>query len=145
MGAVSSEHVEGATMIIRSAYSPRVREQVDATGPTRTKLSMQDEVDVNRIVDRFRKTGLISHLAKGQPQYLDVSGMRDYREALDEVRAVDVFFRGLPATMRARFDNDAATFLDFVTDPANEAVVRSELGGITPPVAAPAPPVEPEL
>lgn len=129
--------------VFRTAYGPRLDTVVvDATMPGPTKLSMQDECDVNRIVERFRATGLVSHLAKGAPAYLDVSEVRDYREALEHVRAVGEFFSQLPAPVRAEFHNDAAAFLDFVTDPANADAVAERFPGDEPDVA-PVAPVEP--
>ncbi|AXL15434.1 internal scaffolding protein [Microviridae sp.] len=46
-----------------------------------TKDSMKDECDVNRIVDRFAQTGLISHTARAEPQYGDAPEATLYEAA----------------------------------------------------------------
>jgi len=80
--------------------------------PGRTKQEFKAECDVNNIIRRFVRDGFIAHLARGTPRYLDVSEVADYRTALDQVRAANEFFAGLPAKVRARFDNDPARYLD---------------------------------
>lgn len=115
--------------MFRTPYDgQRYRVVADIRGDSLTKQSMKDEVDINRIVERFRSSGMVNHLAKGQPAYLDVSEFTDYRSALEHVRAVGAFFGGLPADVRARFANDPALYLDYVTDPANAEAVEAEFG-----------------
>lgn len=105
-------------------------------GRSRTKQAMKDESDINNIVNRFAKTGMLTHVSTKSPTYLDVSAVTDYRDAIEQVRKTEVFFGGLPAKVRAHFSNDAAAFLDFMTDPSREAEAR-ELGLIPEPEKAP--------
>lgn len=77
-----------------------------------TKQEFKEECDVNTIVRRFVRDGFLSHVARGQPQYVDVSDLSDYRTAIEQVRAASEFFAGLPAKVRARFGNDPARYLD---------------------------------
>ncbi len=91
------------------AYAP-----VDVSGESRTKQSMKKECDVNRIVASFQKTGLITHLAEGYPIFADVSELGDYRSVIEQVRAVDKYFAGLPAAVRTAFGNDASNFMDYL-------------------------------
>ena len=97
----------------------------------RTKQAFKDECDVNQIMARYEKTGLITHLAKKQPVYLDVSEVGDYRDALEHVEQTREFFMGFPAKVRAAFNNDPAEFLDSIHDPAKQDFLR-ELGLISP-------------
>lgn len=92
---------------------------LDVSGESRTKQSFRDECDIENIVAKYVKTGLVSHLAGGQPFYADVSEMADYRGAIEQVRSAEKFFAGLPAKVRAFFENDIATFVDWMADPAN--------------------------
>lgn len=101
----------------RHILDDRPRVQVDLGGETRTKQAFKDECDINNIMAQYRQTGLIRHLAKGQPQYLDVSDVPDFRTALDHVATVSEFFSGLPAELRANFHNDPARFMDSLDDP----------------------------
>lgn len=83
----------------------------------KTKQSESAAVDVNRIVAQFDRTGVLPQVRPGQ--FLDVSAVGDYREALEEVRLAESFFSSLPAAIRTEFANDPAAFLDFAVDPAN--------------------------
>lgn len=129
-------------MEFRTAYGPPVRVAVDCSAETHgsnVKQSFKDEVNVNNIVVRFKATGILPGGAEtAPPQYLDVSEMPSYREAMQRIREVDSFFAGLSAEQRARFGNDPAAFLEYVTDPAN-AAEAAELGveDSTPVVEAP--------
>lgn len=85
--------------------------------PGRTKQSFKEECDVNLIVAKAQKTGVLP--MKGNPLYGDFSEVPEYQEALETVRVAGDQFRGLPAHMRERFENDPAQFLRFVSDPSN--------------------------
>ena len=91
----------------------------------------RDECDINMIVRRFGVTGELPTTA-AMPSYGDFSGITDYREALDAVRAAEASFMALPARTRARFENDPQQLLEFLAVDANrpEAV---ELGLIPKP------------
>lgn len=88
------------------------RRKADVSGPSLTKQAMKDECDVNMILKRFTKTGMLTHIAKGQPIYADVSDVGSYREAVDRVRAAEDFFMRLPSKVRAYFDNSVERYLD---------------------------------
>lgn len=85
--------------------------------PSRTKQEFKDQCDVNHIMARYESTGLISHLAKGHPQFLDVSEIPDYQAMLDRMIAVGDFFMGLPAKIRDHFDNDPSVMMEAIGDP----------------------------
>lgn len=82
------------------------------TGPGKTKQEFKDECDINNIIRRFVKDGFLRHMARGVPQFMDVSDLPDFRTAVDQVRATEEFFGKLPAKLRAKFGNDPARFLD---------------------------------
>lgn len=104
---------------------------VDSDGkplaPLLVKQAFKDECDVNAILKRYRKTGVIEHVSKVAARYGDFSEFKEYREMLDTVRSADEMFFGLPAELRKRFENNPANFVEFMGNPANlnEAV---ELG-----------------
>lgn len=130
-------------IIERDAQHPRVAIAFDQNDGM-TKQAMRDDVDINNILRRYVKSGVLTHLAANPGQFADVSEIGDYRSALEQVRAAEATFMNLPSRVRARFDNDAAAFLDFVTEPGHEAELK-ELGlwaegkVVEPPVKAPAP------
>lgn len=127
---------------------PVTRLDCSLGGPSRTKQSMLKECNINWIVEKFAKTGLLAWQNKAQPVFEDVSEIGDYRAAIEKIDAARESFMELPAKVRARFENDAVAFLDFMSDEANRAEAI-ELGLVkkpdeaAPPVAAPAPPVVP--
>lgn len=114
-------------------------------GPSRTKQSEKAACDINNIVARYKTTGFVDHLNKRPAQFLDVSEVNDYRSALDQVTKANVFFMGLPAKVRARFDNDPARFLDEAGQLSHDELKELGLAELNPPKpekAKAAPPVE---
>lgn len=84
-------------------------------GKGRTKQSFKEQCDVNKIVEKFARTGLIAHLAQGVPRFMDVSELPDYRTALTQVKKAQLYFEDLPANVREVFDNDVARFVDWMS------------------------------
>jgi len=106
--------------------------------PSRTRQSHKESCDINFIVGQYRRTGQILHVAGGIPRYGDVSESGDFREVMDRVRNAEAWFIGLPAKVRAEFDNEVVTFMDAMSDPAQRAKLE-ELGVVP---AQKAPPAE---
>lgn len=123
---------------IRSAYEPKPQVQLDCPEKPygRTKQSFKAECDINTIIARFLKTGILDFTSKNQPRYGDTTGM-EYTAACQTVAAAKSLFNELPAALRARFENEPAKFLDFVQDKRNADEARA-LGLLKEPVAAPA-------
>lgn len=107
-------------------------------GPGRTKQAMKAECDINNILKRYAKSGLLTHLAKGVPSFMDVSEVGDYRTALEHLRSTEAFFAGLPSKVRAAFNNDPAQFLDAVDTVEGRAKLE-EIGVIPKKEEAPVP------
>lgn len=117
--------------LIRSAYGPKNRTTaITFTGEGRTKQSFADDSDINNIMARYLKTGLIEAVNKHEPQYGDTTGI-NFQACMDTVVAAKAMFADMPAKIRNRFDNDPGKFLDFVNNPENidEGV---KLGLLTP-------------
>lgn len=120
----------------RTMSSPPLRCALVTPGPSMTKQSHKDECDVNIIVARFLKTGVLPENGR-EPRYGDVSSM-DFQEAMLIVADARSAFEALPALVRERFKNDPADMLRFCEDPANRAEAAS-LGLMSPPEPVPAP------
>lgn len=113
---------------MRSAFIVHDRVQKTFEGPSMTKQSFKDEVDINNILAKYQKTGLLDHVATYGGSYGDMPTHDDFHEAMNIVTNANSMFADLPATVRERFDNDPAKFLDFVSDPENrEALVEDGL------------------
>jgi len=108
-------------------------EGLSFSGNGRTKQAHKDECDVNKIVKRFEKTGVLAHTAAQQAAYGDFSPI-DYREAVEIVMKADEAFSELPAKVRYRFNNDPQAFLEACENPAYRDELEA-LGLIEKPVA----------
>lgn len=116
---------------IRKPYEPSEPVKTFFSKPTMAHQSFKDECDINKIMARYKTTGLIEHVKSTQGAYGDFTGVEDYHTALNNLHAAQEAFMGLPAHIRARFENDPAQLLGFLDDKENyqEAV---ELGLIPP-------------
>lgn len=111
----------------RPACCPRVRVQTvfDAdTNPSRTQQHMAAACDINNIMSRYEKTGVIEHGNRARPEYGFVPAV-DFREAVEIIKNGETRFAELPAALRRRFNDSPVEFLDFVSDPANLDEMRS--------------------
>ncbi len=126
------------TLKIFKPYENKVRDGISFPASGRTKQSFKDETDINQILAKERKTGLITHVNRFQGQYADVTGAVDYQEALNAVADAREAFASVPAGIRAQFENDPGTFLKFVTDPTN-AETMYDMGLAVRPAAEPDP------
>lgn len=86
--------------------------------PSLTQQHFKDECDINTVLAKFVKTGVLDNIGPGS--FADVSELGDYREALGVLADAESAFASLPSAIRKRFDNDPANYLDFVHNPANE-------------------------
>lgn len=111
---------------------------------TRTRVSEQNATNINTIVKQYDRTGYLPQVDR-EALFLDVTEMPDYRTSLDLIQKADDMFMDLPADLRARFDNDAAIFLDWTSDEDNREEMV-ELGMLPKPdLVEPAEPaVEPQ-
>lgn len=88
-----------------------------------TLQSQAIDADINVIVKRYGVTG---QLPQGWsiPTYQDFEGIFDYRTAMDAIRDAEHSFMSVPASIRARFDNDPQQFVAFCSDSGNVEELR---------------------
>ena len=101
------------------ARTKRKSTSLKFTDPSMTKQSFKDECDINNIVSRFAKTGVLDHEALVKPKFGDFLGVSDYQTALNQVLEAEEAFDALPAKLRARFENQPGEFLEFCSDEKN--------------------------
>lgn len=106
--------------------------------PSLTKQEFAAECDINTIMERYEATGVVSHVNRAQPMYLDTTEYPNLQGALDVYRDAAASFLALPAKVRREFDNDPQQFIDFAADPANLPKMR-EWGLAAPEEPAPSP------
>ncbi|WNK13970.1 MAG: internal scaffolding protein [Microvirus sp.] len=103
----------------------------------------RDDADINIIISRYQKSGVLPPISRGEPFYGDVSEFSGLADAMIKIKEADELFMTYPAEVRERFDNDKVKFVDFLDNPDNrdEAI---ELGLILKPVVPETPaPVNP--
>lgn len=111
-------------MNFRTAYGEKNPVQTFNTEKSMAKQAMKDESDINFIMKKFQKTGIIQHQKEFQGNYGDFAAI-DYHEAMNIVVQADQMFDTVPSSVRKRFGNDPGTFLEFVTDEANHEEMRN--------------------
>lgn len=101
----------------------------------RTKQHFTEECDINKILERHARTGMLPE--QKQKQYGDFSNVPDYVTAYSIVQKAHDQFESLDAQVRARFHNDPSEFLEFATNQSNgEEMVKLGLA-VERPVQAP--------
>lgn len=104
----------------RHRFSGRVRVGQDFSELPGAAQSFKAECDINRIMAKFQKTGMVEWLSRRQPEYLDCSG-EDFQDAMFTVVKAREMFAELPSSMRDRFANDPQKLLVFLTKEENRA------------------------
>lgn len=86
----------------------------------KTRQEFAKDVDINRIVSRYHKTGKLPDMIKRNPIYGDFSSLPDYQEALNIVSKANDQFDALPVEVKDRMNYNPEKFLEFVADPKNK-------------------------
>jgi phage internal scaffolding protein len=103
---------------IRSAYRPHKRVTIK-TGDGLAKQAFKSECDINTIMQKYEKTGLIAHVNSHGGDYGNYLNVTDYHTAMTQITEAQEAFMSLPAKLRERFGNNPANFLAFAQDEKN--------------------------
>jgi len=126
-------------MKFRTQYDENYKSQIFDTDPGEdeglVQQHMRDECDINIIMKRYEATGELTHVGGMAGEYGDFSEVLDYKTGLERIMEADTLFMELPASIRDRFNNDPAKFIDFAANPQNQEELRSM--GLAPPLPAP--------
>lgn len=107
-------------MKFRTNYDERsISQGIEFTEPSRTKQSELEICDINNIMARYATTGVITHVASGQPLYGDFSEVEDYQASLNKVMSAEERFNSLPSDIRKKFDYDPQKMVEFILDEKN--------------------------
>lgn len=109
-------------MKFATKYSPPVSPAVSFSDPSMADRSQQQDCDINRIMERYRETGVLVdplHPATAKPMFGDFTDLPDYQACLDAVIAADEAFGALPSSVRTRFENNPQKLIDFLNDESN--------------------------
>lgn len=136
------------TPMIHSRYNLPPNPGYKNNEPSMTQQQFKDEADINNIMARYQKTGvLVDPLTQTmrKPMFDDFSELGDFRDHQQAVIDAQELFMQLPSRLRARFENDPAELLQWLSNPVNkeEAI---ELGLMTkPPEMTPEMPLKGEV
>lgn len=106
-------------LVIRSAYSPRLRVTFATIGDSLTKQSFKRECDVNVILGNYSQTGL-PETGNNFGNFGFVDSL-DYQDCMQKVIEAQAMFNGLPSKIRKRFNNDPSELMSFIADSSNRA------------------------
>jgi len=103
--------------LIRSAYGEKQKVTI-TTLDARTEQCHRDECDINKIIAKYDRTGVLNHVNDFEARYEDLTGL-DYQTMLNTVANANSMFEGLPSEIRNQFANDPANFISFMDDQNN--------------------------
>lgn len=80
--------------------------------PTKTVQYFADECDIGNILKKYAASGVLDHVKRSEPSYMDVSGLKTYAESLQVVLDAQDAFMALPAKERVACDNDPQKWIE---------------------------------
>lgn len=104
---------------IRGRFDKKERVVANTDGESLTQQHMKNDSDINVIVARYMKTGVLGNPnATRKPIFGDFSS-HDYMGMRNAIADMDQNFSALSARLRRRFNNDVYQLVRFVENPEN--------------------------
>jgi hypothetical protein len=101
----------------RSAYNLGNEDYSQSFTDGLTEQHHTDTCDINKILAQFMETGIMPQ-TNANPQYADVSEV-DFTQMQNQLATAKTLFEELPEQVKARFNNEMHTFLNFAENPDN--------------------------
>lgn len=105
---------------IKKPYEAKERVGISFQEQGMTEQCHKADCDINTILKRYDKTGLITHVNNAVADYGDYTEINEYQESLNLVIRAQENFEAMPSEIRKKFDFDPGQFLEFATNPANK-------------------------
>lgn len=104
----------------------RVRRRVQfmTSGTCRVDRSDGDNANINKIVDRYTKYGILPQTHNREELLGDFSNVTCFADVIEVSQRATDSFNALPSSLRSRFNNSPTEFLRFLEDPANVEEAR---------------------
>lgn len=99
---------------VRDAFKRDRVQAYKVPGDSMTEQHHARACDVNTIMAKYLKSGVIDHIKQYEPQFGDVSNL-DFKTSMDQVAAVKSEFHNLPAFVRDHYKQDPGAYLDAVS------------------------------
>ncbi len=90
-----------------------------------TEQCHKDEVCIQKIMQKYKKTGVISHVSAHVGTYMDYANIPDYTEAQNIIADAKSMFESVPSHIRDDFDNSAALYIEFMQNPENREKIKA--------------------
>lgn len=100
----------------------------DLTTQSRTQQEFKDEVNINKIVEKYRRTGMLrssNAVRQTEPMYGDFTAY-DYIDNQRKMAVIKNQFSNIPPEERAKHNNDPAVWLDAKITAQNDAIAAAE-------------------
>lgn len=110
---------------------------------SRAKQSFAKEVDINQIMARYNKDGILPTPSGRKAFYADVSDVPDLQTTLERFNAAQEQFAALPAIIRKRFGNDPKQLISYMANLGPEQMPEAISLGLVLPSEQAAQPVKP--
>ena len=105
--------------------------QDDAKSVSRTKQSFKKKSNINNIIAKYNRTGILATTPgvtpTRAPVFGDFTNAGTYMDQMIKITKFNEEFMALPSTLRNKFQNNPALLIDFLANPDN-AVEAMELG-----------------
>lgn len=106
------------TITTRRPYE-RKRVTKNFNNDTRTQANFADECNINNIMAKYQKYGVIDAVQNTEGRFGDFTDIGDYHSAMNAITDAKQRFAELPSSIRKRFGNDPAALLEFLQDEEN--------------------------
>lgn len=118
---------------IRKQFDPDYKSSDYSTpggGESVVQQHLKDQCNVNKIMNKYVKTGVLEHIKENQGFYGDCIGI-DFRSVQDKVIRGQEAFNALPAKIRKLMNNDPANFVEWMNSD-EDLDMKRELGLLKP-------------
>jgi len=105
---------------VRGKYSKRIAVIAPSADDGMTQQHFKDQVDINNILAKYRRTGVVEHVKKARELYGDFTELGEYARDLDKVAKAQQTFEMMPAEIRNQFKNSIQGFFEFIGDEKNK-------------------------
>lgn len=92
---------------------------IDDFSPSLTEQAHKNQCDIHRIIGKYKKSGLMTHVNAMEGKYADYPNSLDFQLMQVKIATAKSMFETIPSHIRAKFKNDVGQFLDYVTNPEN--------------------------
>jgi len=117
---------------------PDNRRQTEFKKPSLTQQHHANDVNINKIIERFNKTGVLGDGLQRRGNYADVSLFGDFGECQRRIEAARESFASLPVQVKKLAGNDPSRLWDVLNNPENRQLL--EKAGVLKTPEKPVPP-----